>query len=111
MSRQPLKLTLALGVAALLAGPALADGKGVFEAQKCTMCHTIQSQGIGQASADSKKKDLSDVGARHDAAWISDYLQKKVEQNGAPHKKAWAGTDADLKEITSWLASLKEPAK
>jgi hypothetical protein len=53
--------------------------------------------------------DLSDVGSLHpDPAWITRYLTKKEQQKDKPHPKAFTGSEADLKKLSEWLASLKK---
>ncbi len=104
------------GAVALLCTPLVAaaeDGKEIFLRSKCTTCHTIESAGVtqppGEADEEEKPKDLSDVGSKHDAAWIKDWLQKKVEQNGKSHRKRFGGTPAELDVLAKWLTSLKKP--
>ena len=114
-----LSLTALLGapilIAALLpvlaaqpAGAADAPGKTVFTAQKCTMCHSVDSQQIAQTSK-MAGSDLSDVGATRDAAWLTQYLKKEVANGGGKkHSKEWKGTEAELEQLVDWLVTLKK---
>ena len=61
------------------------DGKKVFEAQKCNMCHTVTS-----AVITSKKKDavdLSTVGATLKSDVLAKYLKKDAKIKDAKIKR------------------------
>jgi hypothetical protein len=100
-----------------------ADGKAVFTQLKCNSCHAIASQGIKvveeEAEAEpeeegedvQKPSDLSDVGSKRTAAWIKDWLTKKVDLEGKKHRKKFDGKPAELEALATWLASLKEATK
>ncbi|MDH5674538.1 MAG: cytochrome c [Myxococcales bacterium] len=98
--RSALLFSFALAVPAAAAAEDKGDGKQVFQDQKCTKCHSAPGVKGG-------KKDLAGVGKRHDGAWIEGYLQKKKELDGKKHKKKFGGSDAELKAVAAWLASLK----
>ena len=118
------KLTDLLSITALVGAPVLiagmvpmlvaqpanaadAPGRAVFEAQKCTMCHSVNSQQIAQTSK-MAGTDLSTVGATRNAAWLTQYLKKEVANGGGKkHSKEWKGTDAELKQLVDWLVTLK----
>jgi mono/diheme cytochrome c family protein len=84
-----------------------ADGKAVFLAQKCSLCHSVQSAGIDRTVKSSKAPDLSNVGGEKDAAWIGKFLKKEVELNGKPHQKTFKGSDAEFNALVAWLSQLK----
>ncbi len=88
-----------------------APGKVVFKAQKCSSCHAIKSQGIaksgGEESKDKEPPDLSNVGTKRTAAWMTKSLLKKETIDDAKHLKKFKGTDDELEVITNWLATLK----
>jgi cytochrome c2 len=100
-------------------------GKELFISYKCTSCHSIETEKIekkktepaegtapsAEASAPQKNSDLSGVGAKKDAAWISKYLMKEEKLEEKLHKTKFKGTPEELKALSSWLASLKQPAK
>jgi mono/diheme cytochrome c family protein len=118
----PLLLILAvpLAVAGFLSAPPAAaapaadgggapDGKAVFLAQKCEMCHSVSSAGI-QAKATSEKlkgPDLTGVGKRHEAAVLRSYIKQESNLDGKKHKKGFKGTDAELDAMIAWLQSQK----
>ena len=85
-------------------------GKEVFVAQKCNLCHSIESQAIERKSKSEKTKgpDLSDIGKDHDAAWITKWLKKEVaDENGKKHEKDFKGTPEEMQKVAEFLASLK----
>ena len=87
------------------------DGKSIFVQNKCSNCHSITSQGIersGKPEGDEKPSDLSTVGKKHNADWISKWLMKEETLDGKKHMKKFKGPDADLKILSDWLASLKK---
>jgi cytochrome c553 len=105
-------LSGALVVLALLVAvaPAQAEdppGKTVFLAQKCDMCHGIESLGIAPKAEKMKAADLSAIGSEMDAAALTAYIAGQTQRDGANHKKPWKGTDEDLKQLAAWLATLK----
>ena len=84
-------------------------GKEIFTAQKCNVCHSIASQSITQTSKSSKAPDLSNVGGTHLAPWIEQWLKKEVANtDGKKHAPSWKGTDAEMKTLAEWLATLKK---
>jgi cbb3-type cytochrome oxidase cytochrome c subunit len=83
------------------------DGKTIFLDNKCNMCHSLKAEEITKKTTMAGPPDLSDVGNKHDAAWITDFLTKKVDLNGKKHPKTWTGKDEDLKTLVDWLAKQK----
>lgn len=84
------------------------SGKQAFEAKRCNFCHSVKVAAIDRAgNASSKAPDLSDVGTKHDAAWMHKFLKKRVALDGKKHPKFFIGSDKDLNAITGWLATLK----
>jgi mono/diheme cytochrome c family protein len=108
----------ALGLSAIvvLAGATAGyapDGKSIFTANKCNSCHAIQSQGIAKAGGETvegkiQPPDLSGVGLKHNAAWITGYLKKVESLDGAKHLKKFKGSDEDLATLATWLGSQKK---
>ena len=125
MKAVPLVLTLAgvalLAIYAAVPRSTAADGKEIFLANKCNSCHAIKSLSIAkkadpadkEEASESKRKppDLSGAGKKHDAAWITKYLLKQVDNDGEKHRKRFKGTDEDLKVLASWLETLKADKK
>jgi cytochrome c2 len=95
-----------------LGAPALAlDGKEVFLAQKCNMCHAVSTAAIEATTKSEKMKgpDLVGVVQAHDAAWVADFVQKKVDKDGKKHGKAYKGTAEELTAIIDWLKTQTKP--
>ncbi len=93
-------------------------GQRVFVAQKCLMCHTVYSAGIGEPPAEDAKEeeeeaegppDLSLAGTGRTAEWISLFLQKKEELNEKKHMLKFKGSDEELKTLAHWILTLKAP--
>lgn len=103
-----LLLAVALFVALPLAAEEM-DGKAIFEAQKCNLCHSVSSAGIEATTKSDKLKgpDLTGVGDRHDAEWIAKYLKKEVDKDGKSHTKPFKGSDEELKALVDWLLEQK----
>jgi cytochrome c2 len=90
----------------LHAADAKKDGKEIFTASKCTMCHTVDGAGIKKAP---KKTDLT--GIAMPAAQMEKYLSKESELNGKKHSVKFNGSKDDLTTVTKWLASVKAEKK
>jgi len=89
-------------------------GKTAFLSNKCTMCHSIQSEKIEKASGGyqtSKERnvppDLSGIGKKHNAEWFAKYLKHQEELNSLKHAKTWRGTEEQLQALAKWLEGLK----
>lgn len=109
----PLLAVLGLTAFTMIAftADAAADGKTLFLENKCNMCHSIDSQEIASKlpkKSETGPPDLSTVGSRHNAEWITKFLKKEVEQNGKKHTKGFTGKPEDLQTIATWLETLKE---
>lgn len=107
-------LAAVLVLAAIHPAPAAAaaeklDGKAIFLAQKCNLCHTVSSQGIEATtkSAAMKGPDLNGAPQR-DAKLLNDYLRKKGDMNGKKHKKEFTGSDEELGALIAWLQKLEK---
>jgi mono/diheme cytochrome c family protein len=102
-------VTFGIGGAILLAGartPADPDGRTIFLDSKCSNCHTLQAQGIGNpdpASRNDGPPDLSTIGERHDADWIARFLLKKESIEGRKHMVKFKGSDEELATLAAWL--------
>jgi len=124
-----LAVSLALLVFVLWTGTARAEksGKDLFVEKKCNKCHSIDAEKIAkkeepgeaeeegeEAGGKEEKKppDLSGVGKKHDADWITGWLQKKIKTDkGKKHKGKFKGTDEELKTLVTWLSGLKTGGK
>jgi mono/diheme cytochrome c family protein len=91
--------------AAAAQAPKVLDGKQIFLAQKCNLCHTVSSAAI-QATVKSEKMkgpDLTGVAPKLDASLLNDYLRKKKEINGKKHGKEFTGSDEEMGALIAWL--------
>jgi mono/diheme cytochrome c family protein len=90
---------------AVAAEPKVLDGKQIFLAQKCNLCHTVSSAAI-QATVKSEKMkgpDLAGLTPKMEARLINDYLRKKAEINGKKHGKEFTGSDEEIGALIAWL--------
>jgi mono/diheme cytochrome c family protein len=91
--------------AAAVEGPKVLDGKQIFLAQKCNLCHGVSSAGINATTKSEKMKgpDLTGVAPKVDARLLNDYLRKKAEINGKKHGKELTGSDEEIGALIAWL--------
>ena len=98
--------------ASWLATPArAADGKAVFQAQKCDTCHSVSTAGIAATTKSEKMKgpDLVGVVQAHDRAWVADVVHKKVNgPSGKKHVKEFKGTEEELQALIDFLEAQKK---
>lgn len=103
----PVVTALALGplVEPAAAAAAELDGKKIFLAQKCNLCHGVSSAGIEATVKSEKLKgpDLAGLAAKQDARLLTDFLHKKAAINGKKHSKEFTGSDAELAAVVAWL--------
>ena len=85
-----------------------ADGEKVFAAQKCTICHSIGSQG-------NKKGALDNVGAKWSAdeirMWITQapVMAAKVKAERKPAMKAFTAlSKEEVDALVAYLQTLKK---
>lgn len=90
------------------------EGKKIFLANKCNMCHSLEAEKIEKTTGGfqkSKEKnvppDLSNVGSRRSADWMKLYLMKKEKNQNVLHVRLYKGSETDLDTLTKWLATLK----
>lgn len=97
-----------IGPAPVATAQGALDGKAVFEAEKCGLCHGVQAAGIEAKTKSDKLKgpDLSGYEAEEgfDAAG---FLRKSVEKDGAAHRREFKGTDEELQALLGWLKATK----
>ena len=90
---------------------AAADGKAIFTAQKCNMCHSVPSAEITRTTKSEKMAgpDLMVAGMEKDQ--ITGFLKKEVKDaNGKLHGKEFTGTPEELSTLADWLLANKKPA-
>jgi len=68
---------------------------------KCSLCHTVG------ASGGKFGPDLSAIGKKRDAAWLSKYLPNPKFENPANKMPAVAARGKDLEDLIAYLVSLK----
>jgi len=98
------------GAAASAAAPAKLDGKAIFLAQKCNLCHSVSSAGIERTMKSKKmaRPDLTNNAAKLDAGTITKFLRKEADLNGKKHGKAFTGSDEELGAMVAWLQAQKK---
>jgi mono/diheme cytochrome c family protein len=105
-----LALALVLGFSALslYSNETDAQGKQIFEANKCNNCHALQAAGIEMKMKTSKAPDLSKLSDEITSKDVLvSYLKKEAELNGKKHMAAFKGTDEELSVLADWLMSFK----
>lgn len=110
----------AILISCLLSGSAAQETKGkqdkkiagkiIFLDKKCSGCHSIEAAGITKKTGSASKTgppDLSTVGMKHNAAFLTKFLQRNETVNSKKHLIKFSGNDEDLDTLTTWLESLK----
>ena len=87
-----------------------ADGKAIFLAQKCNMCHNVPSAQVERTTKSDKM-----AGADLNGDMTKDQLVKFIKKEapdaaGKTHSKEWKGTDEELNALADWLVQNKKPA-
>jgi mono/diheme cytochrome c family protein len=97
----------ALGLSVRAADAKVEQGKQMYAAQKCGLCHSIGDSG-------NKKGPLDDVGARLSAAdlraWVVD-AKGMADKTKAPRKPAMKNYDLptdDVDALVAYMATLKK---
>lgn len=96
--------------AAAATGAAAPDGKAIFLAQKCNLCHSVSAAGIERQTKSEKVAgpDLTTATAKHDKAFLEKYLTKQETLDGKKHGKEWKGTPQELDAVIDWLKQAKK---
>jgi cytochrome c len=95
----------ALALAAVAAGPALAD-QALATAKNCMACHAIDKKLVGPAYKDVAAKYAGQAGA-------ADKLAAKIQKGGAgvwgpvPMPANTQVNEAEAKKLAAWVLSLK----
>ena len=86
---------------------AVARGQGVYAAQKCSICHSIQGKG-------NQKGPLDDVGSKLSADDIRNWIVSATEMTAKtkaarkPVMKSYTLPKEDLDALVTYLQSLKK---
>lgn len=95
-------IALAATVAFAQDGTALASqGKRLFTEQGCYGCHTVGKAGTPIAN------DLSQVGSKYPESYLREWLREPQQQKPRAHMPKIEMTEADVRAIAAYLASLK----
>jgi len=102
-------LTVVL-LAVLYSGPGAAqsakvlDGKQIFMAQKCNLCHSVPAAGITATTKSEKMKGPDLVAeSKRDAKLLNGFLRKTSDIGGKKHAKQFTGSDEELGALIAWL--------
>src|SRR6476469_10257762 len=87
------------------AAPAKLDGKEIFLAQKCSLCHSVSSAGIERTVKPQNVAgpDLTDLAAKENPAALAKFLRQEGEIHGKKHGKGFTGSEEELTAMISWL--------
>lgn len=101
-------LGVAFGPAPVVTAQDNLDGKVVFEAEKCGLCHGVEAAGIEAKTTSDKLKGPDLSGYEPEEGFdIQGYLHKEVEKDGEAHRREFKGTDAELQVLLAWLKATK----
>jgi len=96
MTRKFLFLLVVCAISAT--GACASRGKEVFVREGCGSCHHFRGLGSGGAL------DISEVGTRHDAAWIAVQIGNPAAHNPATRMPAFPRiTGFDLRSLVAFL--------
>ena len=78
-------------------------GKGIYEDNRCAVCHRIN--GVGGSIG----PDLSVAGRRLDASWVLAHLERPGEVAPGTRMPQITLTNTEMMSLTAYLLSLKQP--
>ena len=84
------------------------DGKQIFLAQKCNLCHSVSPAGIAATTKSEKMKGPDLVNVKHDAKTLTGYLKKTTDLNGKKHTKEVKLSDPELNTLIGWILAQKK---
>lgn len=98
------------GPAAEAQGAKVLDGKQIFLAQKCNLCHGVSSAAIEATTKSDKMKgpDLTNTASKRDAKVLNAYLRKTADINGKKHVKQFTGSDEEMGALIAWMQKQKK---
>jgi mono/diheme cytochrome c family protein len=82
---------------------AASDGKEIFLAQKCNVCHSVSTAAVEATTKSEKMKGPDLVDLEREASWIESYLQGEEALEGEKHKKKFSGSAEELAALVDWL--------
>lgn len=84
------------------------DGKAVFEAEKCSLCHSVEAADIQAKTTSDKLKGPDLSGFEPEEGFdVKKFLHKEAEKNGEVHRREFKGTDEELQALLDWLKATK----
>ena len=101
-------LLLAVLYSGPASGQAKLDGKAIFLAQKCNMCHSVPTAGIERTMKSEKMAGPDLVNIKEDAGTLTKFLRKAAEIKGKKHGKAFTGSDEELGALVAWIQAQKK---
>jgi mono/diheme cytochrome c family protein len=101
-------LLLAVLYSGPASGQAKLDGKAIFLAQKCNMCHSVPTAGIERTMKSEKMAGPDLVNVKEDAAFLTKFLRKEADLHGKKHGKAFTGSDEELGALVAWIQAQKK---
>lgn len=87
------------------------DGKAIFLAQKCNLCHSVPTAAIEKTTKSEKMAGPDLVNVKEDAAFLAKYLRKQADHKGKKHGKAFTGSDEELGALIAWIQAQTQPPK
>jgi cytochrome c5 len=106
MKRTAVALILTVPLLLAASGRAATDGKAVFLAQKCNMCHSVPAAGIEKTTKSEKIAGPDLPGKHTDAAFLKKYLAKEETIDGKKHVKEFKAADAEA--LINWILKQKK---
>ena len=101
-------LLLAVLYSGPASGQAKLDGKAIFLAQKCNMCHSVPTAGIERTMKSEKMAGPDLVNIKEDAGFLTKFLRKEADLHGKKHGKAFTGSDEELGALVAWIQAQKK---
>jgi cytochrome c6 len=100
-----IRIATALAALAVLAGTVwAADGAAIYE-KKCKACHSIGGVGGPMAKTGGP---LDGVGAKHDEAWLRDFLKEPKSKMPNAKMPKVSLSDEDFNAVVAYMMSLKK---
>ena len=100
---------LCLGIAASAAAQdaKVTKGQGVYAAQKCSLCHSIDGKGNAKGTLDGVGSKLTNDEIR---SWITDApaMAAKTKSARKPAMKAYTLPKDDMEALAAYLSTLKK---
>lgn len=114
--KQTIGFTLSVLVAVVLlallySGPAAGaapDGKALFLAQKCNMCHNVPTAGIERTTKAAAMAGPDLVNVKADAATLGKVLRRQQDVDGKKHPKEIKGSDEEINAVITWILAQKK---